>query len=226
MASGIPAGVIDVGSNTVRLLVARFDDAGPVTLCSGRVRLGLGAELEQLGRVSARKLAEATDAVRSLGALAARHGLEAPEVLVTAPGRQAANARRAGGRAGARHRGAGARVVGDGGGDAVVPRRGRRGPADGLAGRGRRPRRRVDRDRGRPSLVRPRLDQVGRPRCAPADDPAAAGRATGGGADRRRTRRGRRGLRLDRAAPRVRGARRRRLRARPAQTGRPVTRVE
>ena len=92
MASGIPAGVIDVGSNTVRLLVARFDDAGPVTLCSGRVRLGLGAELEQFGRVSARKLAEATDAVRSLGALAARHGLEAPEVLVTAPGRQAANA--------------------------------------------------------------------------------------------------------------------------------------
>ena len=89
MASGIPAGVIDVGSNTVRLLVARFDDAGPVTLCSGRVRLGLGAELEQLGRVSARKLAEATDAVRSLGALAARHGLERPEVLVTAPGRQA-----------------------------------------------------------------------------------------------------------------------------------------
>ena len=92
MVSGIPAGVIDVGSNTVRLLVARFDDAGPVTLCSGRVRLGLGAELEQLGRVSARKLAEATEAVRSLGALAARHGLEAPEVLVTAPGRQAGNA--------------------------------------------------------------------------------------------------------------------------------------
>jgi exopolyphosphatase/guanosine-5'-triphosphate,3'-diphosphate pyrophosphatase len=85
--------VIDVGSNTVRLLVARFDDTGPVTLCSGRVRLGLGAELEQLGRLSARKLAEATDAVRSLGALAARHGFDAPEVLVTAPGRQAGNAR-------------------------------------------------------------------------------------------------------------------------------------
>ena len=92
MVSGIPAGVIDVGSNTVRLLVARFDDAGPVTLCSGRVRLGLGAELEQLGRVSAGKLAEATEAVRSLRVLAARHGLEAPEVLVTAPGRQAGNA--------------------------------------------------------------------------------------------------------------------------------------
>ncbi len=66
MASGIPAGVIDVGSNTVRLLVARFDDAGPVTLCSGRVRLGLGAELEQLGRVSAGKLVEATEELASV----------------------------------------------------------------------------------------------------------------------------------------------------------------
>jgi exopolyphosphatase/guanosine-5'-triphosphate,3'-diphosphate pyrophosphatase len=93
MASGTPAGVIDVGSNTVRLLVARLDDTGPVRICSERVRLGLGAELEKLGRVSDRKLAEATDAVRSLSALAAAHCPDAPVILVTAPGRQAENAR-------------------------------------------------------------------------------------------------------------------------------------
>ena len=174
MASGIPAGVIDVGSNTVRLLVARFDDGGPVTLCSGRVRLGLGAELEQLGRVSARKLAEATDAMRTLGALAARHGLEAPEVLVTAPGRQAANARELvaalergteapvrvlsateeatlsfhGAVAGARQTAWPVAVVDLGGASTEIAV-------------------------GRPSSG-PGVDQVGRPRCAPADDPAAA----------------------------------------------------
>ena len=226
MASGIPAGVIDVGSNTVRLLVARFDDAGPVTLCSGRVRLGLGAELEQLGRVSARKLAEATDAVRTLGALAARHGLEAPEVLVTAPGRQAANADEL---VAALERGIEAPVrVLSATEEATLSFHGAVAEARQTAW----PVAVVDLGGasteiavGRPSSG-PGVDQVGRPRCAPADDPAAAGRATGCRADRCRTRRGRRGLRLDRAAPRVRGARRRRLRARPAQTGRPVTRVE
>ena len=217
MASGIPAGVIDVGSNTVRLLVARFDDAGPVTICSGRVRLGLGAELEQLGRVSARKLAEATDAVRSLGALAARHGLEAPEVLVTAPGRQAANASELVAALERGTRGAGARAVGDGGGDAVVLRRGRRarqtawpvavvdlgGASTEIA---------VGRPSSGPGWIRSvdlgalRLMT----RLLPAEQPAAgqidAARVAVAEA-----------FALDRAAARVRGARRRRLRARAAQ---------
>src|SRR6476620_6997810 len=82
MASGIPAGVIDVGSNTVRLLVARFDNGGPVTLCSGRVRLGLGAELAHLGRVSARKLAEAANADELVAAL--ERGTEAPVRVLSA----------------------------------------------------------------------------------------------------------------------------------------------
>ncbi len=93
MPSGIPAGVIDVGSNTVRLLVARFDDPALVTVCSERIRLGLGAELEEHGRISDGKLAEATEAVRCLAELAAPHCPDGPEVLVTAPGRQATNAR-------------------------------------------------------------------------------------------------------------------------------------
>lgn len=93
MAPRTSAAVIDVGSNTVRLLVARFDGTRPVAVCSERVRLGLGAELEEHGWISKRKLAEATDAVRSLSDLAAPHCPRAPAVLVTAPGRQAGNAR-------------------------------------------------------------------------------------------------------------------------------------
>ena len=85
-------GVIDVGSNTVRLLVARLGDAGPVRICSDRVRLGLGTDLEELGRVSDWKLAEATDAVRTLSARASAHCPDPPVILVTAPGRQAENA--------------------------------------------------------------------------------------------------------------------------------------
>jgi len=93
MGSGIRAGVIDVGSNTVRLLVARFEDPDLVPICTEKVRLGLGAELEELGRISDEKLTEATEAVRCLAELAAPCCPEGPEVLVTAPGRQAGNAR-------------------------------------------------------------------------------------------------------------------------------------
>jgi exopolyphosphatase/guanosine-5'-triphosphate,3'-diphosphate pyrophosphatase len=84
-------GVIDVGSNTTRLLVA---DAGPDGLDSletQKLRLSLGEEIERHGAVSAVHLAAAAKAVRDMAAAARRRRVASLDVLLTAPGRQATN---------------------------------------------------------------------------------------------------------------------------------------
>jgi exopolyphosphatase/guanosine-5'-triphosphate,3'-diphosphate pyrophosphatase len=85
------AAVVDVGSNTVRLLVARATEAGPATAHTERIRLDLGHEIEKRGRISDVKLARAARAVRALCTQARTAGARSVEVVVTAPGRQAEN---------------------------------------------------------------------------------------------------------------------------------------
>jgi exopolyphosphatase / guanosine-5'-triphosphate,3'-diphosphate pyrophosphatase len=85
-------GVVDVGSNTIRLLLAQVDDGQIAPLAKERVRLALGAEIEQMGLVSDLSLAAAAKAVRKLCGVARRGGAEVLDVFVTAPGRQSANA--------------------------------------------------------------------------------------------------------------------------------------
>src|SRR3989442_236354 len=85
-------GVIDVGSNTTRLLVASAGPDGLVPLDKGKVRLSLGAEIERFGAVSAVHMAAAAKAVRELTGVARRKRVEWLDVFLTAPGRQAANA--------------------------------------------------------------------------------------------------------------------------------------
>jgi exopolyphosphatase/guanosine-5'-triphosphate,3'-diphosphate pyrophosphatase len=85
-------GVIDVGSNSTRLLVADAG-AGPlVPLDTEKVRLALGEEIERFGDVSDVHVAAAAKAVRKLAATARRRGVVTLDVFLTAPGRQAANA--------------------------------------------------------------------------------------------------------------------------------------
>jgi exopolyphosphatase / guanosine-5'-triphosphate,3'-diphosphate pyrophosphatase len=83
----VPVGVIDVGSNTVRLKVA--DDGEE--LVSAREMLRLGAEVEQHGRIRDDKLAETVEVVRRFAGLARDHGATELELLITSPGRQAEN---------------------------------------------------------------------------------------------------------------------------------------
>ena len=85
-------GVIDVGSNTTRLLVADADGEGLVPLDKAKVRLALGEEIERYGAVSAVHLAAAAKAVRGMAAMARRKRVVSLDVFLTAPGRQAANA--------------------------------------------------------------------------------------------------------------------------------------
>ncbi|MCY4087721.1 MAG: hypothetical protein OXG37_12795 [Actinomycetia bacterium] len=84
-------GVIDVGSNTARLLVARVSRSTFVPVGRERAVLSLGEEVERTGRISdiklARLAAQCEEFVRTAGAL----GASQVRVVVTAPGRQAEN---------------------------------------------------------------------------------------------------------------------------------------
>lgn len=88
----MPIGVIDVGSNTIRLLVADVRRDGVVPVDKEKVRLSLGGEIERYGSVSAVHVAAAAKAVRKMAQTARRHGVESLDVFLTAPGRQAGNA--------------------------------------------------------------------------------------------------------------------------------------
>jgi exopolyphosphatase/guanosine-5'-triphosphate,3'-diphosphate pyrophosphatase len=86
-------GIIDVGSNTVRLLAVERDAGGLVyPLHEARRQVGLGETIERRGRITDAKLAETARAARDYAKLARRLDCERLEVVVTAPGRQSANA--------------------------------------------------------------------------------------------------------------------------------------
>ena len=84
-------GVIDVGSNTTRLLVASAGRDGLDPLETRKLRLSLGEEIEHLGAVSAVHVAAAAKAVRDMAATARRRRVASLDVFLTAPGRQAGN---------------------------------------------------------------------------------------------------------------------------------------
>ena len=84
-------GVIDVGSNTTRLLVASAGPDGLEPLETQKLRLSLGEEIERHGAVSAVHVAAAAKAVRGMAHAARRKRIDSLDVFLTAPGRQATN---------------------------------------------------------------------------------------------------------------------------------------
>jgi exopolyphosphatase / guanosine-5'-triphosphate,3'-diphosphate pyrophosphatase len=85
--------ILDIGSNTARLLVAETGGGTVVELRRDRRYLRLGDDVEALGAIGAEKLAEASDVARRFMRTARREGPERLLTIVTAPGRQAANGR-------------------------------------------------------------------------------------------------------------------------------------
>ena len=83
----MPVAVVDVGSNTVRLVVSR----GGQPLRSERAVLRLGADVEAHRLIPPEKLALTARVVARFADLARAEGVERLEVLITSPGRQAAN---------------------------------------------------------------------------------------------------------------------------------------
>jgi exopolyphosphatase/guanosine-5'-triphosphate,3'-diphosphate pyrophosphatase len=85
--------IIDVGSNTARLLVANVTDKGTVVpIAEEREYLRLGAEIERTGTLSPKKIAAAADTCGGFAARIAKLDVERATVIVTAPGRQGAAA--------------------------------------------------------------------------------------------------------------------------------------
>ena len=201
--------VIDVGSNTVRLVVADGDRQ----ILSRREMLHLGADVELHGSIPQDKLAAAARLVGSYADAARAAGAADIAVLITSPGRQAEN---------------GNELL-----DAIwaaagcptrILQRNRRGPArvrrcargrrspDASPGRRRRRRRWLGADRRRNAPRRSRVAALDRPRFAAPDQQAARRRPARTRGDRGRSRRGgglRRRARSARASPRARRRRKR-----------------
>jgi len=84
-------GVIDIGSNTARLLVAEQRPRGVERIGEAKAYLRLGAEILEYGAVRAAKLEETALEARRFAAVARELDATAIDVIVTAPGRQAEN---------------------------------------------------------------------------------------------------------------------------------------
>ena len=85
--------VIDVGSNSVRLLAAEIEPGGDARAIErDRVYLRLGDDAYNFGRIGARKLDELEFVAERFALRARTLGVERIETIVTAPGRQTSNA--------------------------------------------------------------------------------------------------------------------------------------
>jgi exopolyphosphatase / guanosine-5'-triphosphate,3'-diphosphate pyrophosphatase len=88
----VRAGVIDIGSNTMRLLVAKHGRRGLDPILSRRAYVGLATDIERDGWISDEKLAQVQELAARYTVLARDSGADRLEVLVTSPGRQSGNA--------------------------------------------------------------------------------------------------------------------------------------
>jgi len=88
---GVRLGVIDVGSNTTRLLIASAERGGVVPIDNAKLRLSLGGEIERYGYVSDVHVRAVAKAVRKMADMARRQQVVSLDVFLTAPGRQAEN---------------------------------------------------------------------------------------------------------------------------------------
>src|SRR5262245_33490395 len=88
---GVIVGIIDVGSNSMRLLVAKVAQGSVKELERERVYLRLGDDAYRLGRISPGKLGQTRDVAERFARVARKAGSERLETVVTAPGRQAEN---------------------------------------------------------------------------------------------------------------------------------------
>jgi exopolyphosphatase/guanosine-5'-triphosphate,3'-diphosphate pyrophosphatase len=81
--------VLDVGSNTVRLLVAEVSRDGVIEpVAKDKAYLGLGAEIARTGSLRPEAIGAAAGVCRRFADQARADGSERGEVIVTAPGRQ------------------------------------------------------------------------------------------------------------------------------------------
>ena len=82
---------MDVGSNTIHLLVGEVDDGVVVPITGEKVSARLGAGVEKTGRLDEKRLTLATEAITLFVSIAAMNEAPSPEILATSAVRDAEN---------------------------------------------------------------------------------------------------------------------------------------
>ena len=91
MAAPPRTGIIDIGSNSIRLVVYQGPPRLPATLFNEKVMAGLGRELAQTGRIAPESIALAIEALERFAALAREMAVTDLRTVATAAVRDAAN---------------------------------------------------------------------------------------------------------------------------------------
>jgi exopolyphosphatase/guanosine-5'-triphosphate,3'-diphosphate pyrophosphatase len=91
LVSGAPIAVIDIGSNSVRLVVYEHLSRSPTPIFNEKAACGLGREVLTTGRLNAEAVAKALVTLRRFRVLCDRMGVGRLYVLATAAARDASN---------------------------------------------------------------------------------------------------------------------------------------
>ena len=83
--------VIDVGSNTIHLLVGEVDDGAVMPITGEKISARLGSGVDETGRIEDARIPIAAEAITLFARLAALHGASEPAVLATSAVRDAEN---------------------------------------------------------------------------------------------------------------------------------------
>ncbi len=86
-----PVSVVDIGSNSVRLVVYEGIVRSPTVLFNEKILCGLGKGIADTGRLNEKAVADALAALKRFRALSKQAGAKAMHVLATAAAREAAN---------------------------------------------------------------------------------------------------------------------------------------
>ena len=86
-----PLSVIDIGSNSIRLVVYEGIARAPTVLFNEKMLAGLGKAIVSTGRLDSDAVRRAIDELRRFRALSEQAGAEALHVIATAAAREAEN---------------------------------------------------------------------------------------------------------------------------------------
>ena len=86
-----PQAVIDVGSNTIHLLVGEVENGAVLPVTGEKFSARLGAGVDKTGRIEERRIPLAAEAIKLFGMVAKMNGAPGPTVLATSAVRDAAN---------------------------------------------------------------------------------------------------------------------------------------
>jgi exopolyphosphatase/guanosine-5'-triphosphate,3'-diphosphate pyrophosphatase len=86
-----PHAVIDVGSNTIHLLVGEVEDGTVLPVTGEKVSARLGSGVDQTGKIEEARIPVATEAIKLFARLAALNGASETTVLATSAVRDAKN---------------------------------------------------------------------------------------------------------------------------------------